>query len=220
LTIRLAISVEGQTEESFVKLLLAPHLFGRGVFATPVKVSTGRNANGTKAKGGGINLDRVAHELRILLSTHNGGYVTSFYDFYGFGKRPPGIDVGGLEQQIAEACGSASNLIPYVQLHEFEALLLSDAEIAADYFQADRLKEMIAKAVSKAGTPEAVNDSPLTAPSKRLEQWTAQWSNVERQFSKATKVRHGSQLAARLTLPVVRAACPRFNNWLTCLESL
>lgn len=220
MSIRLAISVEGQTEESFVKLLLAPHLQTFDIFITPIPVQTGWNANRTKAKGGGINLDRVERELRSLLQSHKDGYVTSFYDFYGFGKRPPGIDVGGLEQQIAEACGSPPNLIPYIQLHEFEALLLSNAEIAADYFQTDRLTVEIAKAVSKAGTPEDVNDGPLTAPSKRLEQWTAQWSGVERQFSKATKVRHGYQLAARLTLPVIRAACPRFNAWLTRLENL
>ena len=74
MTIRLGISVEGQTEERFVKDLLAPHLEARGVYAIPIIVATSRSAAGKKSKGGGINLDRIAGELQRLLGGFSGGF--------------------------------------------------------------------------------------------------------------------------------------------------
>ncbi len=71
--LRLGISVEGQTEEAFVKRLLAPHLDRVGIETTPVPVATSRTASGSKVKGGGINIDRVTHELRRLLDGYSVG---------------------------------------------------------------------------------------------------------------------------------------------------
>jgi Domain of unknown function (DUF4276) len=141
LNVRLGISVEGQTEERFVKDLLAPHLAGFGVHATPMIVATSRSAGGRKAKGGGINMDRIAGELGRLLQGYRDGFVTSLYDFYGFEDRPRGTGVEDLEARIAARLGAPRNLIPYVQLHEFEGLLLSDPATVADYFQAPELEE-------------------------------------------------------------------------------
>jgi hypothetical protein len=218
-TIRLGISVEGQTEERFVKDLLAPHLEARGVYAIPIIVTTSRSAGGKKRKGGGINLDRIAGELQRLLGGFRDGFVTSLYDFYGFEDKRPDETVEALEIKIADRLGKPPNFIPYVQLHEYEALLLSDAAILAAYFQAPALEREVRKVVTKAGNPEMVNDSPLTAPSKRLDGWTGTHAPSMR-YSKDTKTRHGPRLAARLTLPVIRAACPRFASWIDRLETL
>ena len=216
--LRLGVSVEGQTEEQFVKKLLAPHLAELGVFAMPVIVSTSRSASSQKAKGGGINVDRVVNELRCLLGSFHDGFVTTLYDFYAFGGRMAAETVGQLETRIAEKLGFPANFISYIQLHEFEALLLSDAAIVSDYFNADELQKEIARAVG-GGSPEQVNNGPETAPSKRLDRWTSRYAPRRRYWS-GTKTTHGPLLAARLTLPVIRAACPRFNAWLTRLESL
>jgi uncharacterized protein DUF4276 len=220
MSIRLGISVEGQTEERFVKDLLAPHLANFEIYATPVIVTTSRSASGMKAKGGGINMNRVANELRRLLGGYPDGFVTSLYDFYGFEDKGESETVDALETRIAFALGNPRNLHSYVQLHEFEGLLLSDAATAADYFQASALEHLINSAVSRAGSPEQVNDNAATAPSKRLETWTGKHAPAVQRYSKATKLLHGPQLAARLTLPVIRGACPRFNAWLTQLECL
>jgi hypothetical protein len=220
MTVRLGISVEGQTEERFVKDLLAPHLSTFEVYATPVIVTTSRSASGKKAKGGGINMSRVAKELERLLRGYPDGFVTSLYDFYGFDGKRAGETVDALENRIALALGSPTNLITYVQLHEFEGLLFSDAATAASYFQAGAVEDLIASAVKSAGSPEQVNDSPATAPSKRLEVWTSAHAPILQRYSKATKTRHGPQLAARITLPVMRVACPRFDAWLTRLEKV
>jgi hypothetical protein len=220
MTVRLGISVEGQTEERFVKTVLMQHLQGFGVYATPVPVATSRSADGTKARGGGINIDRVGNEIGRLLRGFSDGYVTTLYDFYGFEDKRPGDAVEHLEARIAARVGSPERLISYVQLHEFESLLLSDAAVAADYFQASKLVALITQAVSRAGTPEQVNDGHQTAPSKRLEAWTRDHSPRLQRYSKATKTRHGPQLAARLTLPVIRRACPRFDAWIGRLEAV
>lgn len=220
MSVRLGISVEGQTEERFVKDLLAPHLAMLQIFATPVIVTTSRSAGGRKAKGGGINVSRVTHELRRLLNGYSNGFVTSLYDFYGFEDRRPSETVGDLELRLAQALGSPKNFISYVQLHEFEGLLLANAEIVADYFGASELHTLVADAVARAGTPELVDDGPLTAPSKRLEAWTQRHAAMQRRYSKATKTLHGPELARRLSLPVIRAACPRFHCWLKRLENL
>lgn len=39
---RVAISVEGQTEEEFVKRVLAPYLTERGIVLTPIVLGAGR----------------------------------------------------------------------------------------------------------------------------------------------------------------------------------
>lgn len=216
MSIRLAVSVEGQTEERFVKDLLAPHLILRNIHATAVLVSTGRNASGSKSKGGGINFDRVRNELTRLLPSYRDGFVTSLYDFYGFGGKLPGETAEALQERMTSALGNAPNLIAYVQRHEFEALLLSDAAVLADYFSEASLRAAVSKVVERAGSPEDVNDSPTTAPSKRLKKWTERLEPVRR-YSKAID---GPLLAGRLTLPLIRAACPRFGAWLTRLEGL
>ena len=132
---RLGISVEGQTEQRFVRDVLGPHLASFGVSATPVPVATSRSADGTKARGGGINMDRVGSEISRLLHGHPDGYVTTLYDFYGFEGKRPGDTVEQLEARIAGRVGSPRRFISYVQLHEFEGLLLSDRDVAAEYFQ-------------------------------------------------------------------------------------
>jgi len=218
MSVRLGISVEGQTEERFVKDLLASHLAAFGVFAEPVIVSTSRSASGKKAKGGSINIDRAANELKRLLPNYQA--VTSFYDFYGFESKLSQETVEQLETRIAASLGAPPKLIPYVQRYEFEALLLSHAPIVASYFNATQLAQVIAAVVASAGSPENVNDSSATAPSKRMENWTRDYAPPSQRYSKATKTLHGPQLAKRLTLPVIRAACPRFNAWLTRLERL
>jgi hypothetical protein len=220
MTVRLGISVEGQTEERFVKDVLGPHLMGHGVFADPKIVRTGWTADGKRANGGGINVQRVTRELRTLLPSYRDGYVTSLYDLYGFEDREPGESAEALQKRLAEKLGAPRNLITYVQRHEFEALLFADPAVAADYFQAPALRGLMERALRQAGTAEDVNDGPNTAPSKRLENWTTLHAPRLMRFWERTKVRHGAALSARLTIPVIRAACPRFNDWLTRLEGL
>ncbi|MEN8221409.1 MAG: DUF4276 family protein [Pseudomonadota bacterium] len=80
--IRIAISVEGQTEDEFCKRILAPYFMNKDIDISPIIVTTKRQKCGIKHKGGCLNLNRVKSEISKLLP--NFDYVTTFYDLYGF----------------------------------------------------------------------------------------------------------------------------------------
>ena len=75
---RLAVSVEGQTEEEFVKNVLAEHLRGCHVEATPILVGRVRGRTG----GGNVSVHRLASDMAMLFGGFD--FVTSLVDFYGF----------------------------------------------------------------------------------------------------------------------------------------
>ena len=117
------------------------------------------------------------------------------------------------------ALDTPRNLIAYVQIYEFEGLLLSDAAMVAAYFEAAEIEPLLRSAASHAGSPEGVNEGLTAAPSKRLEAWTRQYGS-KRIYRKSTKTLHDPMLATRLTRPVIRGHCPRLAAWLSQLELL
>ena len=62
--IRLAISVEGQTEEEFSKAVLTTHLRLHGIEAQPILLG---RARGGGPGGGAVSVDRLASEMVHLL---------------------------------------------------------------------------------------------------------------------------------------------------------
>ena len=79
--IRLAISVEGQIEEEFVKDFLAYHLRERGVEPTPILLGRARGGSA----GGNVSAERLVSEMAHLF--HSFDAVTSLVDFYGFRRK-------------------------------------------------------------------------------------------------------------------------------------
>lgn len=59
-------------------------------------------------------------------------------------------------------------LVPYVQMHEFEALLYSEPQKIVDEFSAAGLLQEIEEIVDTCGGAEAINDGYETCPSRRL----------------------------------------------------
>lgn len=169
--IRVAVSVEGQTEEEFVKQVLAEHFRRNGAELTPIQLGKARGGAG----GGNVSAPRLAVEIANL--SYNFDIVTSLVDFYGFqGKGRRTVDE--LEALIAEQARNRlgedwreNKVIPYVQRHEFEGLLFSDL----DAFEAvlgvpqQSARELRAARAGFA-TPEDINDGRSTAPSKRIVQ--------------------------------------------------
>jgi len=103
-----------------------------------------------------------------------------------------------------------SRFVPFVVMHEFEGLLFSDcaafgqaigrADLASDFRQIrDEFK-----------TPEHINDSPDTAPSKRVE-------NLMPGYEKPLL---GTLAVLEIGLDRIRAECPHFAAWLDKLESI
>ena len=205
--IRLAIVVEGETEEEFVKAVLANHLRAKGVEATPILPG---------GRGGDIRVDRLVTAFVELIPNYD--YVTSLVDFYGFRDKSNDTPEE-LEQRIYQVVRgrirqswNESRLFVYVQRHEFEALLFSDVSSFGTVFDdlSNSTSAELQAIRNRFHTPEDINDSSETAPSKR----------IYRLIPDYHKRLHGPELVEVIGLPVIREECPRFNEWLTRLESL
>lgn len=205
--IRLAISVEGQTEEEFVKQFLAPHLREKGVDPIPILLGSARG----RSASGNVSVEQLALEMTYLRRSFDA--VTSLVDFYGF-RRKGNKTVDELEEALRQQLGHLwhpQKVFPYIQLHEFEGLLFSDVDaftkligISHTSIQALRNIRLQFK------TPEDINDNKDTAPSKR----------IEKVIPRYKKTVDGPLLAMEIGLVKIRAECPRFNGWVTSLESL
>lgn len=117
-----------------------------------------------------------------------------------------------LFQDIAAALPKKANpgfFLPFVLMHEFESLLFSDcAAFAAGVGNPILAAEL--QAVRDAfGSPEEINDSPWTAPSKRVEALIPGYD----------KPLLGSLAALEIGLEAIRSACPHFASWLNRLEN-
>ena len=163
--IRLAISVEGPTEEEFVKQFLADHLRERGVEPTPILLGSARG----RSAGGNVSVERLVLEVAHLF--HSFDAVTSLVDFYGF-RRKGDRTVDELEEDLRQKLGRLwhpKRVFPYVQRHEFEGLLFSDVSVFAGLVEApDGSVEALQNIRSQFQTPEDINDNKDTAPSKRI----------------------------------------------------
>ena len=204
--IRLAISVEGPTEQEFVKNVLVGHLRVRGIESQPVVVGH---------SGGNITVQRVASDMANLIWKFD--HVTSLVDFYGFQDKGE-ASIDELERQIGEAVDSKiarpwdqSRLIPYVQRHEFEALLFSDVTAFSKVLLVpESTIEALEDIRSRFTTPEDIDDGITTAPSKRI---LATIPSYHKRVA-------GPLVAQETGLDTIRAECPRFHHWLGRLESL
>ena len=209
--IRLAISVEGQTEEEFVNSVLAEYLRTRGVEPVPILLGRARGGSG----GGNISIERLASEMAELY--RNFDTVTSLVDFYGFrGKGDRTVEEleGDLNQAIRKRISNNwdhRKVTPYVQKYEFEGLLFSNVDAFSSLTGAtDALVEELGKIRAKFPTPEDINDSSDTTPSKRIAKLMPRYQ----------KVVDGSLIVAETGLDTIRSECPRFNGWVARLESL
>ncbi len=211
--IRLAVSVEGQPEEEFIRRVLAPHLRESGVEPTPILLG---RARGRSVGGGNVSTQRLSTEMTTLLWTHDA--VSSLVDFYGFASKCERT-IDELERNLSDSVREeVSNqwderkVIPYVQKHEFEGLLFSDVS-AFGVVMMNVPVQSIARLNAirvQFQTPEDINDNPDTAPSKRI-------MNMIPGYRKRL---HGPLVAGEVGLPVIRGECPRFDNWVERLESL
>ncbi len=216
--IRLHVTAEGQTEQNFVKTILAPHLATSGIVADARCVYTSRHR-----RGGLIRPYEVIRRDMQNWMKEDGNRecrFTTMFDFYRLPHDFPDYDeamqqkdpyekVRKLELALLHDIGD-SRFIPYLQLHEFEALILADpAKLDWEYLEHERPIDELVK-MMEGEEPELINDGPETAPSKRI------LSRIP-EYDKATA---GVSIAGHIGLPTLRAKCPHFNDWLTKLENL
>lgn len=140
---KILILAEGQSEETFVKRVLYPHLLNFEIVIVPTIIITKRVKSGPSFKGGMPSYTKVRREILRLLGDSSAALVTTMIDFYGLPASFPGrANVQGstplervvfvenaIEQDINDA-----RFLAYCSLHEFEALLFSSpATIAAAF---------------------------------------------------------------------------------------
>ncbi len=222
--VRLNMIVEGQTEETFVNRVLKPHLGPRSVGAS-ARVVTTRKTPGRKYRGGLSTYAKARNDIILWLKQDQNPDVrfTTMFDLYRLPTNFPGYDTAAaqddpyqqvqtLEDALADDIND-SRFVPYIQLHEFEALLLSDPGKLATQFDgsADRIIRL-ETAVASFPSPEHVNDNRDTAPSKRIISAIPEYEG--------RKASAGPIVADKIGLPTMRSKCKHFAAWLSKLESL
>ena len=205
------MSVEGRTEEEFVKTVLAGHLRECEVEPVPILIGRARGGSG----GGNVSVERLAPEMRDLYRSFDA--VTSLVDFYGFRGREDRETVDALENRLGEALRrvireyDSRRVIPYVQQYEFEGLLFSDVDsFAVLPGVSDEVVRTLRHVRSQFPSPEDINDNRATAQSRR----------IAGAMSKYDKVVHGPLIAGETGLDAIRRECRRFNAWMIRLETL
>jgi hypothetical protein len=217
---RVLILVEGQTEERFVKDVLGPHFYARQLFFFPTILVTKRVKDGPNFKGGITSFAKFQNDARRLLNSAGDALVTTLLDYYRLPIDFPGMEsrplrgtalqrVTHVETNIASHFGSLPNFLPFLVLHEFEALLFSSAEELPRIVYESRKQSEFAAIRAGVATPEEINERPELAPSKR----------IKAMFPAYKKTLHGPTTAARIGLPQIRAECPHFHDWLKRLEA-
>jgi len=216
---RVLVSAEGQTEETFVREVLQPHLRNFNVELQSVVITTHRVKQGRKFKGGVLSYAQTKNEIGRLLHDTSATAVTTLYDLYHLPSDFPGQDTRPsgngrnkalhLEHAFQQDIGSP-RFHPHLQVHEFEAFLFVEPARTAALFPEKNLTNELQRIRRKFPTPEDINDNPQTAPSKRIFEL----------YPKYEKPTDGTLAVLEIGLDVIRAECPHFDSWLTWLESL
>ena len=221
--IRVNVVVEGKTEEGFVKQVLYPYLFEKNIVVTP-RLVLRKRSRGSMARGGMYDYTRPRWDIQQWMSEEKSAYCTTMFDLYALPKDFPGMNdipprstphqrVLHLEQAFSIDLGNPYGFIPYLQLHEFEAILFSDINILDNtlntFRSVSKLNEL-RQIIERFENPELIDDDPTTAPSKRL----------LRLYPAYDKRFFGELVAETIGIGSIRAACPHFNNWMERLEGL
>lgn len=224
---RLLVHVEGETEESFVNDVLAGHLQGFGY--TKVSARLVGNARQRDRRGGIRAWSSTRKDILRHLKEDAGCLSTTMVDYYALpqsgerawpGRAEAGLRPfaekastveGALREDICAEMGvgfDQRRFVPYVMMHEFEGLLFSDAAKLGEGIGRPDLTPAFEAIRGQFSTPEEINDSPLTAPSKRI-------IGLVPEYEKPLR---GTLAALEIGLDTIRQECPLFRAWVERLE--
>lgn len=225
-TLILHVLCEGPTEERFVGTVLNPFLRGHDIIVKHMSVSTNRK----KGKRGGLTtFEKIKNDLELLFkqnsNTRNCFHIfTTMFDFYALPNDFPkyveamkihdkrGI-IDFLEKSFYDEVGN-KHFIPYIQLHEFEALLFVDIErLKDDYPKSSRKIDQLKKETDKISDPEMINNHPDSAPSKRIENALSNEYNYN-------KVKSGPSITQKIGMDRLLEKCMHFRDWIEKIIAL
>lgn len=215
---RLVFIVEGETEESFVNNVLKPYFCGEGFYNTIQCFKT-------KHSNGGLSKYSYIREDIVNTIYENDVVVTTMIDFYRLPSDFPGFmeldaaqshqeQIKVLETRLKEDIEHSqnrefSNLIPYIQLHEFETLVFSSIKGIDSLFETNEVDyKGLMSVIQQFPNPEDINNHPDTAPSMRLKKLIPGYN----------KVIHGIEIIQEVGMMNLLAKCPRFNTWIANIK--
>ncbi len=200
MTKRVLVLVEGQTEERFVKSVLAPAYEDRELYFFPTLLVTKRVKDGPNFKGGVTKFAKFRDDAARLLADSGDALVTTVIDYYGLPLDFPGMDtrpngsplerVRHVQDAVHKHFKSPKRFLPFLALHEFEAWLFASTNVLPSVMTSRDKEGQFAAIRAQFSTPEAINEQPNSAPSKRIEQL----------FPGYKKVLHGPITALRIGL--------------------
>ncbi len=221
--------VEGKTEMLFVKKVLGEYFSPQKIFFNARAVETSRDKN--KIHRGGFRKGKayphVKKDIKNWLKQEQkpNTYFTTMFDLYALPKDFPQFQeaakktdpydkVNYLEQGLFNDIDD-TRFLPYIQIHEFEALLLVSPEKLSSEFLAQSDQAGITQLVNLVksfASPEEINEGKQSTPSKRIIQQIPSY--------KSRKASVGPSVAASIGIETMRKKCPHFNDWLINLENL
>ena len=213
------VVVEGFTEQTFIRDILAPYLYPRNIYLKASLI--GKPGH----KGGNVKFDRAQSDIVKFLKQRNDTYISTMFDYFRLDPKWPGRKIkktktaknkaGFIEQETVKElikCYPDFNperFIPYFSMHEFEALLFSNPKRIAEKLSVK--EKLILDILEECKEPEEINDEPETAPSKRIEKIS--WIKYKKTIT-------GIAIAKNIEIVEMRKKCPVFNLWLEKLEKL
>ncbi len=218
--IEVMVVAEGYTEKRFISEVLSPYLATKSIFMhSPMVGKPGH-------KGGDIRFSRMEKDFAMHLKQRQDTFISMFVDYYGIKTDWPGLDDSrqcsspkaiadvmnrATKEKVASKLagqGADYRFIPFIAVHEFEALLFSDVDILASQIKTD--KSAIEKILKECGEPENINNSSDSTPYKRL----------KRLYAPYKKKTTGITIAKLIGIEKMRNQCPLFHEWLSTLEKL
>lgn len=217
---------EGQTEQGFVEEVLRPYLQKQGVKSVKgILITTNKKKN---ARGGMLSYNHAVTDIGLLRQTKKDDeyarhIFTTMFDLYALPNDFPGyavaqtigdpyVRVNSLEADFAKDINDG-RFIPYIQLHEFEALLFCGIAHIAKYYPGcdKRCKQLENDLLDAGGNPELINNGPSTAPSKRIIKAIEGDKKTHYNYNKPVT---GKNVAKEIGIETLRAKCRHFNDWI------
>jgi len=206
------IICEGPTEEVFCSNLLSQYLQN----SCRIEI---------RLLGGNCSWERIKDMAEKALKQQKNALVTTFFDYYGVKtKNFPnwsetiGINKANvrerieiLEKGMLEAIDSnlRHRFIPYIQLHEFEALLLNNIEVFETLFEPEEYnRNELMQIFNEFPDPEMINQGTETSPSHRLIKIIPTYR----------KIMQGNAIAEKIGIEQIRKKNKHFNDWIEQLR--
>lgn len=214
---RLVILVEGDSELMFMKQQVIPELYARSKRTWSIetcKIITNRKLN---KKGGNINYEYLYNDV-ARFAAQGCMVITTFLDFFRLPVTFPGYTTDGnmihqvesaMEADMRKRIPTLPLFVPYIQKHEFEALLFSGMEGFCYLLDEDSQIERIKEIMKEFPCPEDINGGATTAPSKRL-----------MAIFNYDKTADSSDILELIGFGTIYSKCPRFASWFDRLVNI